>query len=531
VSREALAISKLFSIQDKDGTDVPFHLTPAQTFLDRMDNPTSRVRLLIAKARQKGFSSVILAKFTIRCLGKSGTKAVVISHEADATQRLLDRSQYYLKHMKGPKPQTGRNSRSELSFPLRDSTYFIGTAGSRAFGRGDTITDLHCSEYAWWDVAERHVTGLFQAVPRSGRIYIESTGNGRHNDFYYMWKHADAMNYTRAFYAWWMDDEYTLKLPPHIKSWKPDLPKYNAYLREMQAQHKLRDDQMYWYEDKFKEMRENQHDMQQEYPSEPEECFQATGGQLFNNIVLSEGSWEQTQFEGYYVYQLAGHPQAGMHYVVGGDPSGGTGRDDAAMVVIYVETAEQVMELFNNRIAPIAFGELLCKAGKLYNTAFITCESNNHGAAVIPYLKDNYPREQLYKQKLGTKATQPKYGWYNSDTSKHALIGNMQEWLDEVKWYGKQTIGEFESFEETEKGKMEGDSDNIVIASGLAMLGYKKLEHLRQAYITPKVIESPKAKPNYLVFTLDEVLDNIGRRHGFYSSSQVGSGYPHNYNN
>jgi len=175
LSAEANAIQSLFYIQNKDKVKVPFLLNPAQRFFDEEeDNKT-----IIAKARQKGFSSIILAKFTIRCLGESGTHASVMSAEAGATQRLLDKVQYYLKHMNGPKPIYGRNTRNELYFPKRESTYHLGTAGSKVFGRGDFVTDLHCSEYAWWEDAVKHQAGIFQAVPKNGNIILESTGNGR----------------------------------------------------------------------------------------------------------------------------------------------------------------------------------------------------------------------------------------------------------------------------------------------------------------------------------------------------------------
>ena len=275
LSNEAIAIEKLFFIQDKDtGAKVPFILKPAQRFFDQEEGK----RILIAKARQLGFSSIIGAKFGIRCLGKFGTHAVVMSHEAGATQRLLDKVHFYLNHMKGPRPTFGRNSRNELYFPKTESSYYIGTAGSKAFGRGDWISDLHCSEYAWWEEPERHATGLFQAVPYSGRIIIESTGNGRNNDFYYLWEHADSMGYKRIFFPWFASLEYTLPLSPG-KSWKPDLPKYNGQLIDLQRKFNLKDIQMNWYEMKFKELREDLKMIQQEYPSEPEECFQASGGQ------------------------------------------------------------------------------------------------------------------------------------------------------------------------------------------------------------------------------------------------------------
>ena len=90
-SNEAQVIEKLFQIQTKEGIRVPYKLNPAQRFFDEHDDGFNRTRILIAKARQKGFSSIVLAKFAVRCLGKEGTHAVCMSHEAGATQRLLDK--------------------------------------------------------------------------------------------------------------------------------------------------------------------------------------------------------------------------------------------------------------------------------------------------------------------------------------------------------------------------------------------------------------------------------------------------------
>lgn len=524
-SNEAVAIESLFHLQNKNGTKVPFNLNTAQRFFDNCDNPNGRKRIIVVKARQKGFSSIILGKFGIRCLGKEGTHAVCMSHESNATQRLLDKVHFYLNHMNGPKPNAGRNSRTELYFPKTESTYYIGTAGAKAFGRGDWITDLHCSEYAFWEDPLRHSAGLFQAVPQNGRIYIESTGNGRNNDFYYIWQHAEEMGYDRLFYPWFADTEYSLELPPNMLEWKPDTSRFNPYLLEIRNNHKLSDNQMYWYEMKLRELREDIRIMQQEYPTIPEESFQATGGTIFNNVELSTTlEWQAVNYQGHYAYKHFGHPRKEWNYVLGADPSGGTGNDDAALVIFCCETGEEVFELFNNTIAPFPYAQLVCDIGHEYNDAFIVPESNNHGAAVVPYIKTNYSSPRIYKRKLGTKSGPPSYGWMNSDTTKHALIGLMQEMMDQVTLYGMQTVKELKAFEETQEGKLSGKSDNLVIATGLAMLGLKRFEHLRKEYLRPVVI-TVKPKTNYMTYNLDDVLARLDKKNR-KADMQVGEGYP-----
>lgn len=531
LSREAQAIESLFYIQPKvGGAMVPYYLNNAQRFFDSCDRPNDHLNLIIAKARQKGFSSILLAKFDIRCIGREGTHAVTISHEGEATTRLFDRAHFYLNHMDGPPPIFGRNSRQETYFKKTESTFFIGTAGATAFGRGDTITDLHCSEYAWWDDPIKHSTGLFQAVPYSGRIYLESTGNGRKNDFYYIWKHASSMGYEQLFYPWYADDEYSLPLPPHMSKWVPDIPAHNAYMLDMRNKYKVNDQMMYWYEMKLGSLREDLRLMQQEYPFEPDECFQATGGSIFGSVTMYKSEWWKLEkVFGWFVYRMVNHPIPGFHYIIGGDPSGGTGNDDAAIIVLCAETGEQVLEFANDTANPIVFGSLLCLIGKMYNEAYIVCESNNHGAAVIPLLRVGYPLDKIHKAKFATASAKAKYGWTNNQNNKHMLIGTMLETLDQITIYGTKTIKELEAFEETDTGKMQGDSDNCVIATGLAILGYKKFEHYRTDYEAPIVVLKPKEKPNYMLTTLDEILQGLGERIGSDKlRSHVGLGYPYN---
>jgi hypothetical protein len=517
---EAHAIQLLFYILNKEGQKVPFALNPAQLFLDKVQAESNTI--LIAKARQFGFSSFILGKKAVKCLDPAqATRAVVMSHEADATQRLLDKVKYYFKHMNGPKPVLGKNSRNEMTFEKTDSTFYIGTAGARAFGRGDTITDLHLSEYAWWEATDVHQGGVFEAVPRSGRIVIESTGNGRNNDFYKKWQRSD---YRRVFYPWYAGHEYEIHLD---RRWIPDLSGLNGHLLELRDKFNLSDAKMEWYEWKLKSKEENLKIMQQEYPSTPEECFQASGGALFPNLEKLESTkWKEVKYSGYIIKSLQGHPKQGMDYVLGADPSGGTGNDDAAIVGVCVQTGEQVLELSNNLIPPYEFTHLLISLANNYNQAFIIPEANNHGVTVVEILKLKYQREKIYKRKLATKSTSPQYGWMNTNTTKHALVGVMQEELGQLSIYGSDTYSELTAFEETPSGKLEGQSDNLVIATGLALLGYKKFQHLRREEVDLPVAKV-KSRPNYMTFTLESVLDSIkSRAYKNFFGDQAGRGYP-----
>jgi len=118
-------------------------------------------------------SSSILADEFIDCITIPHSSCAVVSHETRATQRLLDRVQFFYDMMEEPKPLIGAESRSEKTFPGLHSSIYIGTAGARAFGRGDTIRKALLSELAWYEDGEKILTGVEDAVPLTGELIIE----------------------------------------------------------------------------------------------------------------------------------------------------------------------------------------------------------------------------------------------------------------------------------------------------------------------------------------------------------------------
>lgn len=505
-SNEARVIEALFHILDKEGHQVPFRLNESQLAYDRVKT----TRDLIPKARQKGFSSLGVAYQVVKCLGVPGTRAVLISHEAGATQRLLDRAQFYLKHINGPKPVLGRNSRNELYFPKTESTYYIGTAGARAFGRGDTITDLHISEYAWWEnTGLRHVAGLMQAVPQSGCVRFESTGNGMSNDFYYMVSNAEKLGYSTFFRSWHDDNEYQRE-PKH--GWVPE--GFETYFQDMKLRYNLSEPQLYWYWLKLLEFRLDLKMMQQEYPSCLEECFQATGGAIFHDLHLEQSnSWDWSIYEGHRIESLSTHPKPRYTYVIGADPSGGTGNDEAGVQIICLDTLEQVLEMGDKNIDPVDLGYYLILLGKKYNESYIVCEANNHGIATHSILKKLYPRQKLYKELLPKRDGKIRYGIITTENSKHALVGRIKEALAlGLTIYGHGTMKEMLAFhEDPETGKMGAPQDNRVIALGMACQGVFKYLHMKRDLI-------PKAPPPQYVpgsgmsTTFEQIFANLDKR-------------------
>lgn len=165
-----------FDIVSKEGQTVSFNANKEQQlFIASMTGKD-----VILKSRQIGFSSVILGIFTLDFLLKENSRSVCISHDSPSSQKLLDKVKFFIQsaEQKGLAINLKYNSRNELVNSDKNSSFYIGASGNKSFGRGDTLTNLHLSEFAFYDDQEAMLASVLQAVVPSGRVIIESTANG-----------------------------------------------------------------------------------------------------------------------------------------------------------------------------------------------------------------------------------------------------------------------------------------------------------------------------------------------------------------
>lgn len=190
-----------FKIIDKNSQEIPFKLNTIQDKYLRHDSTNKDV---ILKARQQGFSSVILAVFTADFLLKPNSRNVVVADLDDNATELLDRVKKYIEsyeEINQTKVPLKYNSKTELYNEANGSRYTIGTAKNTEFGRSKTITNLHLSEAAFYNNMEKIILGAGQAVVPTGRMIIETTANG-FNFFKSFWEDTKIGDrpYTPLFY-------------------------------------------------------------------------------------------------------------------------------------------------------------------------------------------------------------------------------------------------------------------------------------------------------------------------------------------
>ena len=172
-------IEENLTIVNKEGKEVDFILNPIQNKYLTEDTIWYDY---ILKARQQGFSSLILAVFTADFLLKENSRSVVVADIADNAQELLDRVKFYLRSYErkhGIKIPLKYNSKYELYYEAMNTRYTIGTSTNIDFGRSKTITNLHLSEFNFYNNPEALLAGALQAVVPSGqKVIIETTANG-----------------------------------------------------------------------------------------------------------------------------------------------------------------------------------------------------------------------------------------------------------------------------------------------------------------------------------------------------------------
>lgn len=178
-----------FDIVSKEGRTIPFVLNDfQQTYLKNCTHKD-----IILKSRQIGYSSLILALFTLDFLRIENSRSVCISHDAQSAQKLLDRVKFFIEsaQQKGLQVNLKYNSRKELVNSDKNSSFYIGQAGSQSFGRGDTLHNLHLSEFSFYPDPETMLASTLQAVVPEGRVVIETTANGV-NFFKSYWEKSKA---------------------------------------------------------------------------------------------------------------------------------------------------------------------------------------------------------------------------------------------------------------------------------------------------------------------------------------------------
>ena len=507
-------IENCLYIRTKKGDVIPFRLNGPQEKLyaamKRQRGAGLPVRLIVLKARQMGFSTLIGGTVFSRCATAKHRLGFVVSHDDKSTKKLFEMHKRFLDLLPKPmRPQVAASNGYQIVFdrpaksksPVEglDSRIEIATAGGSGIGRGSTIQFLHLSEYAFWpgDPNENFVS-LMQAVPDDPDtiVVIESTANGW-NDFKDKWdaacdreRRGELDGFLPVFFAWFEMPEYRRSVPPGFVR-TPDE-------EELAGRYGLDDEQLVWRRWCIENNCGGDEELfRQEYPSCPEEAFLATGSCVFDQETITrrmeevrECQWNRGEFRVEYAgdsvrvkswtwredkrggVRILRTPERGVPYVLGADTAG-EGSDYFAAHVLDNRTGRQVAvvhQLYGER----QFTEQIYALGKYYNDALIGIEVNfstfpNELIQLMGYRR-LYVRQTVDDYQ---KSVQKKYG-FRTDSRTRPLI------IDGLKDVARQqaalitdydTLGEMLTFIKSPTGRPqaeEGRHDDLVMSLAIA---------------------------------------------------------------
>jgi len=266
-------LTNLYYIKDKHGKKIKFNPNWAQKFLYN----NMWFMCVILKARQLGMTTFIQIFMLDRCLFNSNVAAGVIAHNREDAEDFFDKK---IKFAYDQLPEAIRNERKATSDSAKMLAFSNGSSirvGTSL--RSGTYQYLHISEFGKIcalrpDRAEEIIAGSINTVETGNFIFIESTADGAYGRFYDICMDAiHTVEHTKLdwkffFFSWFDHPEYELDE-------EVDVPQSDAdYFNRLEVSEgvTLSDNQKAWYVVKKKTQKSK---MTQEYPSTPEEAFEA----------------------------------------------------------------------------------------------------------------------------------------------------------------------------------------------------------------------------------------------------------------
>lgn len=498
---------------------------PQKKLLDtiiKLRSENKPVRIIILKARQMGFSTITEADCTHQTCTHKYFNSTIIAHEDQASQNLYNMFKTYYENLPNQiRPMRKRNNSRELLFenPTMDdleksrnpglkSSVKVATAKNTATGRSQTINYLHASEVAFWDNPEETFTGLLQCVPRTSTstVIMESTANGVGDYFYNTWQRAEKHenDFVPLFFAWFEMDEYQIPF---------DTPEEkNKFISEVEYTYKDSEGNIVYTEEKelmmnypevtYEKLKwrkwclsNNCHGdidkFHQEYPSNAEEAFIASGRPRFNMNILRQylkqctagitGNLEQSGDNIVFVPEKSGvltiykMPEEDKYYSIGADVAEGLINGDYSVGLVG-DTDFDLCAKYRTHIDPDLFGKELVKLAKFYNGAYLGVENNNHGHACIRAIQDMEYWNMYFTKNFDkiNDTVMQKIGWSTTAKTKPMMIDKLAEFLRN-KWFGikdKDIIQELITYVIDEKGitnAQEGCHDDCVMSLGILL--------------------------------------------------------------
>lgn len=435
------------------GSRVPFKWNRIQRrFCERRTG-----RDIALKARQVGFTTLEEARDIWFALTRPGVNVVLVTIP-DAkhlyTRKACSDLEGMIDHL--GVDVGARWSGTQVTF-ANGSTITVYDAGgsekaASKTARSSTVHRVHLTEAAFYPYAQLTTTALLRALPsaeQGGELTEESTPNGAGGVFYEHWQSATSGGSTLAahFFPWFLQDEYAIGTEPGPAMGR-DADEEELVTAALGLGITLSARQLRWW----REQRElsGKDAVAQEYPHDAAKCFLLSGRSFFDTAALDRLEAraaaplapsalptalaelvEQLGDDGDQgrALRVWEPPVAGRTYLAVTDTSGGKRRSDFPATLIFDCETQAHVATYRQKVPPSEYARRLARVGRVFNTAILCVERNNHGLTVLTVLI-----EQEHYPEIWTDH-RDEAGWCTTPTSRPQVIDALADALlrDELR--------------------------------------------------------------------------------------------------
>ena len=463
LSDRTLLIETLVKIENKERQLVPFVLNPIQR--DMLSSSSSRD--IYVKPAQVGASSLFICDYLLDCITVPGTVSIIISYDEFITGRLLRKAQGFyniLNNTVPGLPTLQHKSTYEKVFEFRRngriegySSFYIASARSFDYGRGEAIHDLLADEYAFWPSgeAEKFVASALQRVPLlpNTKVRVCSTPNGEDNEFHEMYmaakegKEVGKSVYTAHFYSWWKHPEYSMAADsPFVLPGDENITTLSTEeqnLLKVWQQYEFTEDEIY---DKIRWRRYKQAEMSsvrrsgesrllfgQEYPEDDVSCFLSAGDMVYDAQLISDMARKCYPAPVHNLFADIWYtPEPSVSYLVAIDPGEGKQSESVATVWKFIFEADELKEAIHcatmsGFYAQDEMAEKSIVLAKWYNGAMIANEDALGFTSHVAKYGNLYYRHDPVTGKVGKLI-----GWQTNTSTKPFMITELGRYMSKI---------------------------------------------------------------------------------------------------
>jgi len=383
---------------------------------------------LVVKPRQVGVTTEEQGEsYKMVATGKH-KQVMTLAHTKESTETIFRMVNRFYDHMDPNVRPKRSDARTELHFPEQDCLFTVSTAKADSPAHGLTLSRVHLSEAARYKMTYAQMEDLMNGVMEAaanGEIVAESTARGAQGWFYEEFVKAmeGDSQWTAIFLAWFDDPKNAIPLDPGEVIERKD--------EEIQRSRHLGP----WTDEQIKYRRDKQAQagrlFLQEFPETWQEAFLVSGDCWFDvpfiqSLIPTCAQPVSTHDNEHLI--IWHEPEEGVKYYIGADTAEGLAQGDADSAYVLDRQGRQCAAL-HGHWAPELYAGKLAALGRLYNTAALAVEAQNHGHSVLNTLRnvEKYPKLFVHRDYDADPKAKGKLGWQTTAKTRNPMLDKLRD--------------------------------------------------------------------------------------------------------